>query len=69
MSYQPQKRTFEYKGFVNPETSYYVPLGPVVNWNNQDMKTMVDDGCYFSIFAPILISGLMIAFKQVLTGQ
>jgi hypothetical protein len=52
MNYTPPKRTFEYTGFVHPKQSYYVPLGPVVNWNNQDMKTMVDSGRYFSIVAP-----------------
>ncbi|KPA14918.1 AAA ATPase [Candidatus Magnetomorum sp. HK-1] len=52
MKYKHPKRTFEDTGFVNPEQSYYVPLGPVVNRHNQDMKTMVDHGRYFSIFAP-----------------
>jgi len=52
MIYQKPKRTFEKSGTVNPETSYYVPLENVVNTDNQDMKTMVDKGRYFSIFAP-----------------
>ena len=47
-----QKRVFETKGMVSPEKSYYVPLENVVNENNQDMKTMVDWGRYFTIFAP-----------------
>jgi hypothetical protein len=50
--YQKPKRTFEKSGTVNPESSYYVPLENVVNTDNQDMKTMVDRGRYFSIFAP-----------------
>ena len=52
MIYQKPKRTFEKSGTVNPEVSYYVPLENVVNTDNQDMKTMVDLGRYFSIFAP-----------------
>jgi len=52
MIYQKPKRTFEKSGTVNPESSYYVPLENVVNTDNQDMKTMVDKGRYFSIFAP-----------------
>jgi hypothetical protein len=52
MIYQKPKRTFEKSGTVNPESSYYVPLENVVNTDNQDMKTMVDLGRYFSIFAP-----------------
>ncbi len=52
MIYQKPKRTFEKSGTVNPEVSYYVPLEDVVNKDNQDMKTMVDKGRYFSIFAP-----------------
>jgi hypothetical protein len=52
MKYQPPKRRFERSGFVNPETAYYVPLENVTNTDNEDMKTMVDHGRYFSIFAP-----------------
>ena len=52
MKYQPPKRRFEKSGFVNPETAYYVPLENVTNTDNEDMKTMVDHGRYFSIFAP-----------------
>ena len=52
MSYQPPKRRFEKSGFVDPETAYYVPLENVTNTDNEDMKTMVDHGRYFSIFAP-----------------
>ncbi|NIM13953.1 MAG: AAA family ATPase, partial [Candidatus Aminicenantes bacterium] len=45
-------RFFEKSGTVDPEASYYVPLENVVNPDNQDIKTMVDRGRYFSIFAP-----------------
>ena len=50
--YQKPKRIFENSGTVNPQTSYYVPLENVTNTKKQDMKTMVDMGRYFSIFAP-----------------
>ena len=50
--YQKPRRTFENSGTVNPKLSYYVPLENVTNTKNQDMKTMVDQGRYFSIFAP-----------------
>ncbi len=46
-----QIRFFEKSGVVNPEISYYVPL-KVVNTDNLDVKTMVDTGRFFSIFAP-----------------
>jgi len=53
MKYKKPQRTFEFTGFVDPEKSYYVNnLDDVVNWNGQDMKTMVDNGRYFSIFSP-----------------
>jgi hypothetical protein len=52
MIYQKPKRTFEKSGVVNPEASYYVSLENVVNSDKQDIKTMVDRGRYFSIFAP-----------------
>ena len=52
MSYRKPKRTFEKFGQVNPEVSYYVSLENVVNADEQDIKTMVDEGHYFSIFAP-----------------
>jgi hypothetical protein len=51
-SYRKPKRTFEKSGSVYPEFSYYVPLENVVNSDNQDIKTMVDRGRYFSIFSP-----------------
>jgi hypothetical protein len=50
--YRKPGRTFENSGTVNPRLSYYVPLENVTNTKNQDMKTMVDVGRYFSIFAP-----------------
>jgi predicted AAA+ superfamily ATPase len=52
MIYRKPKRTFEKSGSVNPESSYYVPLENVANSDKQDIKTMVDMGRYFSIFAP-----------------
>ena len=50
--YRKQVRIFEKSGVVDPEMSYYVPLENVVNSDNQDIKTMVDRGRYFSMFAP-----------------
>ena len=52
MKYHPPKRIFEDTGYVDPEKSYYVQFDNVVNRHNQDLKTMVDHGRYFSIFAP-----------------
>jgi hypothetical protein len=52
MVYQKPKRIFEDSGTVNPEEAYYIPLDNVTNTKNQDLKTMVDRGRYFSIFAP-----------------
>jgi len=51
-TYRNPVRVFEKSGSVNPEMSYYVQLENVVNSDNQDIKTMVDRGRYFSIFAP-----------------
>jgi hypothetical protein len=42
----------EKSGLVDPSASYYVKLENVTNLDNQDLKTMVDRGRYFSIFAP-----------------
>ena len=50
--YNKPKRYFEKSGVVDPKASYYVPLENVTNMDNQDIKTMVDYGRYFSIFAP-----------------
>ncbi len=50
--YRQPVRSFENSGSVNPNESYYVPLANVTNTKKQDMKTMVDQGRYFSIFAP-----------------
>ncbi|WDN88669.1 hypothetical protein BuS5_01637 [Desulfosarcina sp. BuS5] len=52
MNYKKPKRYFEKSGVVDPRASYYVPLENVTNMDNQDIKTMVDLGRYFSIFAP-----------------
>jgi hypothetical protein len=65
--YRKPLRTFEKSGTVNPETSYYVPLENVVNSDKQDIKTMVDLGRYFSIFAPRQ-SGKT-TFLEALCGQ
>ncbi|NIM16639.1 MAG: hypothetical protein GTO45_32035 [Candidatus Aminicenantes bacterium] len=51
-TYRKPCRTFEKSGSVDPEASYYVLLENVVNSDKQDIKTMVDRGRYFSIFAP-----------------
>jgi hypothetical protein len=51
-SYRKPKRFFEDSGTVIPETSFYVQLDNVTNTKKQDIKTMVDLGRYFSIFAP-----------------
>ena len=52
MNYKKPKRYFEKSGVVDPDASYYVPLENVTNMDNQDIKTMIDLGRYFSIFAP-----------------
>jgi hypothetical protein len=52
MSYKKPKRMFEDAGLVDPRSAYHVDLERVVNTKNQDLKTMVDRGRYFSIFAP-----------------
>ena len=52
MNYKKPKRYFEKSGVVDPGASYYVSLENVTNTDNQDIKTMVDLGRYFSIFAP-----------------
>ena len=51
-TYRKPTRVFEKSGLVIPDMSYYVPLENVVNSDKQDIKTMVDRGRYFSIFAP-----------------
>jgi Ni2+-binding GTPase involved in maturation of urease and hydrogenase len=52
MSYKKPKRMFEDAGLVDPRSAYHVDLEKVVNTKNQDLKTMVDRGRYFSISAP-----------------
>ena len=51
-SYRKPVRFFEDSGTVNPEAAYYVLLDNVTNTKKQDIKTMVDLGRYFSMFAP-----------------
>ena len=52
MDYIKPKRIFEDSGTVDPRMSYHVELKNVVNTRKQNIKTMVDLGRYFSIFAP-----------------
>jgi len=52
MQYKKSKRIFEDSGVVIPENAYHVSLDNVLNAKGQDIKTMVDTGRYFSIFAP-----------------
>ncbi len=51
-SYRKPKRIFEASGNVDPKAAYYVHLNNVTNSYGQDIKTMVERGRYFSIFAP-----------------
>jgi hypothetical protein len=62
--YRKPKRIFEASGNVNPEAAYYVRLDNVTNTYKQDIKTMVDRGRYFSIFAPRQ-SGKTTFFKRI----
>ena len=62
-NFKKPKRYFEKSGIVIPEASYHVTLENVTNMDNQDMKTMVDLGRYFSIFAPRQ-SGKTTFFKE-----
>jgi hypothetical protein len=64
MAYRKPNRTFEKSGSVNPQASYYVSLENVVNTDKQDIKTMIDRGRYFSIFAPRQ-SGKTTFFKRI----
>ena len=52
MNYKKPKRYFEKSGVVDQKASYYVSMENVTNMDKQDIKTMVDLGRYFSIFAP-----------------
>jgi len=52
MNYKKPKRMFEDSGTVDPRMSYHVELENVTNTKRQDIKTLVDLGRYFSIFAP-----------------
>lgn len=51
-TYRKPKRIFEDSGVVNPENAYYVSIDNVTNTKKQDIKTIVDQGRFFSIFAP-----------------
>jgi len=50
--YQKPKRTFEKSGPVIPDQSFHVYLDNVTNTDNEDIRTMIDKGRYFTIFAP-----------------
>jgi hypothetical protein len=50
--YQKPKRTFEKSGLVIPDQSFHVYLDNVTNTDNEDIRTMIDKGRYFTIFAP-----------------
>ena len=52
MNYKKPKRIFEDAGVVDPKMSYHIELNNVTNTKSQDIKTLVDLGRYFSIFAP-----------------
>ena len=52
MKYKQPNRVFENTGYVDPKKAYHVNLEHVVNVHKQSMRTMVDNGRYFSIFAP-----------------
>ncbi len=62
--YQKPIRFFEDSGAVNPKASYYILLDNVTNTKKQDMKSMVDQGRYFSMFAPRQ-SGKTTFFKRM----
>ena len=51
-TYQKPKRRFENSGLVIPNQSFHVYLENVTNTSNEDIRTMVDNGRYFTIFAP-----------------
>ena len=51
-TYKKSARFFEDAGMVDPGSAYHVDLDHVLNTKGQHIKTMVDMGRYFSIFAP-----------------
>lgn len=51
-TYREPVRMFEKSGTVYPDKAYYVILEGVANTDKQDIKTMIDNGRYFSLFAP-----------------
>jgi hypothetical protein len=64
VAYRKPERIFEDSGNVNPDEAYYIRLDNVTNTKKQDIKTMIDRGRYFSIFAP-LQSGKTTFFKRI----
>jgi len=51
-TYQKPRRRFENSGLVIPDQSFHVHLENVTNTTNEGIRTMVDNGRYFTIFAP-----------------
>jgi hypothetical protein len=64
MVFRKPERIFEDSGTVDPKAAYYVHLDNVTNTKKQDIKTMIDGGRYFSIFAPRQ-SGKTTLFKRI----
>ncbi|MCU0286743.1 MAG: hypothetical protein MUF15_10115 [Acidobacteria bacterium] len=64
--YRKPVRVFEKSGSVNPEMSYYIPLENVVNTDNQDIKTMVDRGRYFSITVLFRLVPFTVVFPHLI---
>ncbi len=52
LEYREQRRIFEDTGTVDPKIAYHVELENVTGVRKLDLKTMVDMGRYFTIFAP-----------------
>lgn len=50
--YRKPRRFFEDAGVVDPQSAFHVELEDVCNNKGQDLRTMIDLGRYFSIFAP-----------------
>ncbi len=63
-TYRKPTQIFEGSGPVVPGESYYVPLENIVNMYKQNIRTIIDRGRYFSIFAPRQ-SGKTTFFTQV----
>ena len=55
----------EKSGIVDPSASYYVQLENVTNMDNHDLKTIIDRGRYFSIFAPKMRTRARASTKKI----